>query len=504
MLELRGITKTYPGVKALDAVSLSFAKGEVHAIAGENGAGKSTLIKILSGAIRPDAGAVLLDGAELGPITPHQAIHLGISTIYQEFNLVPFLSVAENIFFGREPRRFGLLDKRRMHRMASQLCEDMGVQLDTRARVKDLGVAYQQIVEILKAVSRDARILIMDEPTAPLTSREIDVLFGIVEKVKQKAVTTIYISHRLEEIFRVCDRVSVLRDGRTVATSDTKATNRGELVALMVGRKLEEIYPSRSVRPGGEVLRVEDLRNKKLKGVSFALREREILGIGGLVGAGRTELARAIFGADPLRCGQSFVSGQPVQIRKPRDAIRLGIGLLPEDRKQHGVLLGMSVKRNISFPILKGLSVFGLLRKAREHGLCLELARRLNIKTPSLDQKAKNLSGGNQQKLVVAKWLGTRSGILIFDEPTRGIDVGAKREIYNLLNRFVEEGKSIIMISSEMPELMGMSDRILVMRNGAIAGSLEKAEFSQERTLMLASGIDPQVEGSARDAARDN
>ncbi len=496
MLELRGITKTYPGVKALDAVSLRFARGEVHAIAGENGAGKSTLIKVLSGAIRPDAGTVLLDGAPLGQITPHQAIRLGISTIYQEFNLVPFLSVAENIFFGMEPKRFGFLDKRRMHRMAAGLCEEMGVEIDTRTRVKDLGVAHQQIVEIVKAVSRDARILVMDEPTAPLTTREIDVLFGIVEKVKRKSVTTIYISHRLDEIFRICDRVSVLRDGRNVVTLETRDTNQQELISFMVGRKLEEIYPARATRPSGEVLRVNDLRNRKLRGVSFSLRKGEILGIGGLVGAGRTELARALFGADALSGGQTFLSGAPVRIRRPSDAIHNGIGLLPEDRKQHGVLLGLSVKQNISFAILKSLSAFGLLRKGREHQLCLDLARRLNVKAPTLDQRAKNLSGGNQQKLVLAKWLGTKSEILIFDEPTRGIDVGAKREIYALLNRFVEEGKSVIMVSSEMPELIGMSDRILVMRNGTIAGALEKEEFSQERTLMLASGVDHRSEGA--------
>ncbi len=495
MLELRGISKSYPGVKALDSVSLDFVKGEVHAIAGENGAGKSTLIKILSGAVRPDAGTVTLDGAVLGHITPRGAIDLGISTIYQEFNLVPYLSVAENIFFGLEPSRLGFVAKRRMQAMAAQLCADMGVKLDARAKVKDLGVAYQQIVEILKAVSRNARILIMDEPTAPLTAREIDVLFGIVGRVKERGVTTVYISHRLEEIFRLCDRVSVLRDGRKVASMETSATTQRELVSHMVGRKLDEVFPPRSSRPGAEVLRVEGFHNKKLNGVSFSLREREILGIGGLVGAGRTELARALFGADRLRSGRTFLSGDVAVIKRPRDAIRRGMGLLPEDRKQHGVLLRMSVKENISFPILRSLSRLGFLRKRRERLLCSELAERLKVKTPSLDQAVKNLSGGNQQKVVLAKWLGTRSNILIFDEPTRGIDVGAKQEIYNLLNEFVEEGKSIIMISSEMPELMGMSDRILVMRNGSVAGLLAKEEFSQERTLILASGLERRKEG---------
>lgn len=489
MLELRGITKTYPGVRALDAVSLDFSEGEVHAIAGENGAGKSTLIKILSGAVRPDSGSVCLDGVELGNITPHEAIKLGISTIYQEFNLVPFLSVAENIFFGLEPMHLGFVDKAKMHKNAARLCEDMGVELDTRAKVKDLGVAYQQIVEILKAVSRDARILIMDEPTAPLTTREIDVLFGIVNKVKKKSVTILYISHRLEEIFRICDRVSVLRDGQKIQTLDTASTNQEELISLMVGRKLEEIFPPRVSLPGEEALRIENFSNRKLKGISFSLRRGEILGIGGLVGAGRTELARAIFGADPLAEGRLFLSGNPIVIKKPQDAIRQGIGLLPEDRKQQGILLGMSIRKNISFPILKSLSRFGFLRKRKENAICAAISSQLNVKTPSLDQKAKNLSGGNQQKVVLAKWLGTKCDILIFDEPTRGIDVGAKQEIYQLLAKFADEGQSVIMISSELPELLGMSDRILVMRNGEIAGAMDRDEFSQEKALMLASGI---------------
>lgn len=488
MLELLRISKNYPGVKALDNVSIEFQNGEVHALVGENGAGKSTLIKILAGAIQPDEGHILLDGERLGRLTPHEAMVRGISAIYQEFNLVPSLSIAENIFFGREPSRGGFVDKARMNRRAAELCEEMGVALNPRTIVKDLGVAYQQIVEIVKAASRDARILIMDEPTAPLTTREIKVLFSIVGRLKSKGVTVIYISHRLEEVFEICERVSVLRDGRHIATTDVASTSPQELISAMVGRRLQEVYPIKTTAQGDEILRVEALCNAKLSRVSFSLRSGEILGIGGLVGAGRTELARAIFGADPLSSGAVYLSGRRVAIRRPRDAIRNGIGLLPEDRKQHGLILGLSIKENISFSILRRLSWRGFLRKRSEVELCGELVDEMRIKTPSLDQRAKNLSGGNQQKVVLAKWLATKCGILIFDEPTRGIDVGAKQEIYQLLKKLAESGKSIIMISSEMPELIGMSDRILVMRNGAIAGELAKSDFSQEQILMMASG----------------
>lgn len=492
MLQLQTITKSFPGVIALDGVSFDFQKGEVHAIAGENGAGKSTLIKILSGAIHRDSGTFAFLGNTIGNQTPHEALKMGIATIYQEFNLVPFLSVAENIFFGREPVKFGFLDKKAMHKMAADLCKEMGVELNTHQQVRSLGVAYQQIVEILKAVSQEAQVLIMDEPTAPLTSKEIEVLFGIVDKVKKKGVTVIYISHRLDEIFRICDRVSVLRDGKNVVTKEISETSQKELISFMVGRTLDEVYPQRNVVPGNEVLRIENFRNVKLRDVSLTLRRGEVLGIGGLVGAGRTELARAIFGADPLVGGKAYLNGKQVVFRNPREAIQQGIGLIPEDRKHHGVLLGMSIKHNISLPILERLSFKGFLMKRQEGRLCEKLAVELSVKTPSLDQKVKNLSGGNQQKVVLAKWLATNSEILIFDEPTRGIDVGAKQEIYQLLNQFAEQGKSIIMISSEMPELIGMSDRILVMSNGKIQGILEREEFSQERILMMASGIQEQ------------
>ncbi len=488
MLQLNHITKKYPGVTALDDVSIRFEKGEVHAIAGENGAGKSTLIKILAGAIRQNSGTIVFNDHVMASTSPNEAIALGISTIYQEFNLIPYLSIAENMFYGREPQRFGFIDRQSMNKMASDLCSEMGVTLDPKLQVKKLGVAYQQIVEILKAVSLDTKLLIMDEPTAPLTTNEIQVLFKIVEKVRLKSVTVIYISHRLDEIFSICDRVSVLRDGKLVSTRRVSETNEQALISDMVGRELKDVYPLRTASLGEERLCVDGFASSKLNNVSLRLRRGEILGIGGLVGAGRTELARAIFGADPLLRGQLSKDGTVIKVKSPQDAIKNGIALIPEDRKQHGILLGMSIKDNISFPILQKFAKLFFLNKSGEHKFCTGLASELRIKAPSIEQLVKNLSGGNQQKVVLAKWLATRSEIFIFDEPTRGIDVGAKQEIYHLLNELSLTGKSIIMISSEMPELMGMADRILVMRDGAIQGQIEREEFSQEKIFKLASG----------------
>lgn len=488
MLHLNNITKKYPGVTALTDVSVAFEKGEVHAIAGENGAGKSTLIKILAGAILPTSGSIAFNGEVIQNNSPNTAIDLGVSTIYQEFNLIPYLTIAENIFYGREPQRFGLIDKRRMNKMAADLCAEMGVDLNPKLQVRKLGVAYQQIVEILKAVSLDAKVLIMDEPTAPLTSNEIQVLFKIVEKVRRKSVTIIYISHRLDEIFSICDRVSVLRDGKLVKTLRVAETNEQELISHMVGRELNDIYPERLAVLGDEHIRIDGFCNSKLSDVSLSVRRGEILGIGGLVGAGRTELARAIFGADRLTQGKLVKDGRKIDVRSPKDGIKNGIALIPEDRKQHGLLLGMSIKENISLPVLRKFSRMLVLNKKAENKFCTDLSTDLRIKAPSIRQYVKNLSGGNQQKVVLAKWLATSSEVFIFDEPTRGIDVGAKQEIYNLLNELSQSGRSIIMISSEMPELMGMADRILVMRDGAIQGEIDRNEFSQEKIFMLASG----------------
>ncbi len=488
ILEARNISKVYPGVRALEDVSMSFEKGEIHAIMGENGAGKSTLIKILAGAIQPTSGSILLNNQEYSGFTPSLAMEKGISVIYQEFNLVPFLTVAENIFYGSEVMKGIFRNVDYMNTETSKLCADMGVDLDPKAQVMSLGVAYQQIVEIVKAASKNAQILIMDEPTAPLTNRETEAMFNIMQKLKAKGVTILYISHRLEEIFAICDRLTVMRDGKYIVTKKVKDTNRKELIAYMVGRELGESYPEKKTEPKETVIEVKNLCTDKLKNVSFSLRKGEILGLGGLVGAGRTEIARAIYGADSINSGEIILNGSKITLKSPLDGLKNGIGLIPEDRKQHGVILGMEIKENITYSILKKISKSLIISKSKENEICNSLKEELRIKTPALTQKVKNLSGGNQQKVVLAKFLATKCDVFIFDEPTRGIDVGAKQEIYNLMRTLTEQGKSIIMISSEMPELIGMSDRIIVMHEGKIAGELQRNEFSQENIMEYASG----------------
>ena len=490
-LEVNHIIKLYPGVKALDDVSLSFRKGEIHAIVGENGAGKSTLIKILTGAIQPESGNIVFEGQQYNHLSTQTALELGIAAIYQEFNLVPFLSVSENVFFGREMHRGPFIDFKQMNTRTAELFKEMDLTVNPQKPVRELGVAYQQIIEIVKAVSRNSKVLIMDEPSAPLTNREIDAMFAIVRKLKEKGVTVIYISHRLEEIFTICDRVSVMRDGKYIITKETKDTNRKELISYMVGRELGEKYPpttNKEYLDCSNALEARNLCNEKLRDVSFTLKKGEILGFGGLVGAGRTELARAIFGADPVTSGQVFVNGSPAHILSPRDAIKNGIALIPEDRKNHGIILGMKITENMSFSAMDKICDWMFINRKREEKSCQKLREELQIKTPSLQQKVKNLSGGNQQKVVLAKWLTINREILIFDEPTRGIDVGAKQEIYQLMRVLAENGKSIIMISSEMPELFGMADRIYIMHEGRITGELNKEAYSQEKMLEMASG----------------
>ena len=489
LLKVQHISKLFPGVIALNDVSMEFEKGEVHAICGENGAGKSTLIKILTGAHAPTSGTIEWEGKTYESFTPKQAMDLGITAIYQEFNLVPFLSVAENIFFGRELENGIFLNKAEMQRRTAELAREMGIEVDPKARIKDLGVAYSQIAEILKAISHDTKILIMDEPSAPLSNREIDAMFEIIRKLKAKGVTIVYISHRMDEIFEICDRVTVMRDGQYISTKRIENTDRHQLIADMVGRELGEEFIG-GAGPGEEVvLEVNDLNTDKIKNVSFKLRKGEILGLGGLVGAGRTETARAIFGADCIQSGTITVKGKTAKIQQPKDAIANGIALLTEDRKGQGLILDMSVRENATFAIMRQLSRGLFVDRKKQKELTEKKRQELAIKTPHIEQKVKFLSGGNQQKVVLAKWLLTNCDILIFDEPTRGIDVGAKQEIYALMHRLTEEGKSIIMISSEMPELLGMSDRVLVMHEGAVAGELQKEAFSQEEVLRIASGM---------------
>lgn len=487
ILELKGITKVYPGVVALDNVSMSFRKGEVHAIVGENGAGKSTLIKTITGAIEPSAGTIVYDGREHKRFDPIEAIKMGIGAVYQEFNLVPYLSVAENIFYGREIKHGPFYDMKAMCAETEKILGSLGIGIDPRSKVKDLTVAYQQIVEIAKSVSRDVKVLILDEPSAPLTNTEIEAMFKIIGSLKCKGVTTIYISHRLEEIFEISDRVTVMRDSKHIRTMDTKETDRKCLISLMVGRELADNYPRKGHDCADTILEVKDMNTAYVHNISFKLRRGEILGLAGLVGAGRTETARAIFGADPVISGEIILNGKNVRISSPQDAIKHGIGLIPEDRKRHGVLLKSSIKNNITLSSLARVSKFGYINRKKENRKLLELKDSLKIKTPSLEQLVKNLSGGNQQKVVLAKWLATNCDILIFDEPTRGIDVGAKQEIYKLMRQLAESGKALIMISSEMPELLGMSDRIIVMHEGDIVGELDRNEATQELILDMAS-----------------
>jgi ribose transport system ATP-binding protein len=486
ILALKNISKSYPGVQALDQVSIDFMTGEIHSIVGENGAGKSTLIKTITGAIQPTSGSILFNDIEMNGMNPIYALNQGISAIYQEFNLIPSLTVAENIFYGREIVGKFFINRREMNLQSERILSKLGVAISPQSLVKDLSIGFQQIVEIAKSISTNAKVLIMDEPTAPLTSSEVEKLYEIVDQLKQQGMTVIYISHKFEEIFRLSDRITVMRDGRYIKTLLCKDTNKEELVSLMVGRALGQSYPAKSTEVGPPILEVRSFSNEKIHNISFDLKEKEILGIAGLVGAGRTELARAIFGADPIAAGEMFIKGKRVNIRQPLDAIRYKLGLIPEDRKQHGALLNMNVKFNISYASLNHFTAYGILKPKQEKKLASDYIRALAIKTPSEQQTVKNLSGGNQQKVVLAKWLATQCDILIFDEPTRGIDVGAKQEIYLLMRELVNQGKSIIMISSEMPELIGMSDRILIIKEGKLSGEIEGAEITQERILTMA------------------
>jgi len=488
LVEIRGMTKAFPGVQALLGVDLDLRAGEVHAVVGENGAGKSTLMKIVAGVYRPDSGSIRLDGAPILNESPRQALERGISMIHQELNLAPNLSVAENVFLGRAPTRGGLIDWRRLYADVEALADRLGIDLDVRARVDELSVARQQMVEIAKALSLDARVIIMDEPTSALTERETEALFDIIARLKSHGVAVVYISHRLDEIFRVADRVTVLRDGRLVGTLPVAQATQPQLISMMVGRELTTLFPKESVEIGDPVLEVRHLRrNGALEDISFVLRRHEILGLAGLVGAGRTELVRILFGADSLDGGEILLEGRPVRIRSPRDAIRLGMGFVTEDRKLQGLVLGMNVRENETLASLGQVSQLGFLNLGRERTLAARLVDQLGVRTPSVEQEVANLSGGNQQKVVIAKWLATRARILILDEPTRGIDVGAKAEVHALMSRLATQGVSILMISSELPEILGMSDRILVMRQGRLSGEFTREQATQEAILACAA-----------------
>ena len=486
-LSLKGIRKVFPGVVALDNVSIDFYPGEVHALIGEYGAGKSTFIKAITGAHAPDGGTITVDGETYKAMTPALSRKHGIECIYQEFNLIDVLSAAENICYGEKLGRF--VNQKKMNEIAKKIFDDFGVDINPSTLVRDLTPGHMQIVEIAKAVSKNCKILILDEPTAPLSVAEVDILFKIVNQLKEQGVAIIFISHRLDEVFELTDRVSILRDGVYITTLMTKDTNRAELIKYMVGREMTATFPPRHATIGDVALELKNLTGNKVKNISFVAHHGEILGISGLVGAGRTEIMKVVYGAEKKQWGEVFVNGQKANITSPAAAMnKYGICLIPEDRKREGCFLQETISWNIVYNVLGKISKGGFVNKKKEKEIADYYGNAMRIKAPNLDKtKVMTLSGGNQQKVVVGKALATQSDIIIFDEPTRGIDVGAKYEIYELMNQMAEEGKCVIMVTSDMEELLGMSDRIVVFGERCLAGELTKEEFSQEKILDMAS-----------------
>jgi ribose transport system ATP-binding protein len=492
LLQLEGISKSFPGVRALDNVQFELQRGEVHALVGENGAGKSTLMKVIAGVYPKDSGRILFNGKEVEIPNPRAAQQLGISMIHQELNLMPHLTVAQNIFIGREPRtnlRI-TLDEKKINEQTVTLLDLLRLNIDPRTKVGSLSVAKQQMVEIAKALSFNSQVLIMDEPTAALTETEIEDLFRVIRSLRDKGVGVVHISHRLEELKQISDRITVMRDGRYIDTKRTADVTVDQIIGMMVGRTIYESKPELPEHPSTEV--VLDARHLKrgnsIRDVSFQLKKGEILGFSGLVGAGRTEVMRAIFGADPLDAGEIYVQGKRANIRIPKDSVKSGIGYLSEDRKRYGLTLGMDVETNIVLAAFnKFLERIGWVNTKKTHQTAANYVEKLAIKTPGLQQRVKNLSGGNQQKVVIGKWLTADTDILIFDEPTRGIDVGAKSEIYHLLNDLARQGKSIIMVSSELPEILRMSHRVVVMCEGRVTGELPIQDATQEKIMTLAT-----------------
>lgn len=491
LLEMKGIGKTFPGVKALEGVNLTVREGQVLALLGENGAGKSTLIKILSGAYTRDEGEILFDGRPADIKAPADAEQLGISTIYQEFNLAPNMTIAENIFLGHLPARAGKVDWVKVKQRSRELLDSLEVDLPVDALTGSLSVAQQQMVEIAKALNRNTRILVMDEPSAVLGEKDIDNLFAVVRKLQATGIGIIYISHRLREIFELADEVTVLKDGRYIDTRQVADVTMDELVKLMIGRDLEDVYPKRNGEVGEVVLEVSHLAQAHLaRDVSFQLRAGEIIGFAGITGSGRTEVARVIFGADRATAGEMTLLGAPYRPRSPRDAINHGVALVSEDRKRQGLLLKLQVYFNTTVSGLDRLTTFGVLRLKDELSLVRKWITNLRIKTPSPQFMVVNMSGGNQQKVILARWLSLGIKVFIMDEPTRGIDVGSKSEIYQIMADLAEQGVAIIMISSELPEVLGMSDRVMVMREGRMVKELTRAEATEEKVMLYAVGHD--------------
>lgn len=492
-LELNNISKHYPGVLALDKMSITFRKGEIHALLGENGAGKSTLIKICTGAIRPSSGTIETNDQQFSYMTPQLSEQNGIAVVYQELNLVNELTVAENIYLGQKIGGNHIFRQSVIAKKAQELLEKLEMNIPATALIKELSPGYQQLIEIAKALSLDARILILDEPSAALTDSEVQKLFKTILKMKEMGTTVIYISHRLDEIFQIADRVTVLRDGCKIRTLDVKDADKDQLISLMVGREMTEVYPKyegKMTEDGAEhvILEVNHLSGNGLKDITFQVKKGEILGLGGLVGAGRTELAQILFGVVKKNAGEIKIHGKEVCLNSPAEAIEHGIALVPEDRKQQGLILKMSIEKNISLASLKRISKRLVINKRTEKSTAQNYAQALKLKAASLEFDADTLSGGNQQKIVLAKWMATEPELIILDEPTRGVDVGAKYEIYLLMHEMIRAGKTLIMISSEMEELINMSDRIIVLSEGRQAGELLKEEFNQETILKYASG----------------
>lgn len=489
ILKMTNISKNFAGVQALRDVHFDLRPGEVHAILGENGAGKSTLIKIMTGVHQPTEGQIFLNGNPIHFSEPRESRERGIAAIYQEPSLFPDLDIAENIYVGRQPTGGGgRIAWRKMYREAKILLDSLGVHMDPKTKAGNLSVAQQQMVEIARALSLEAKILIMDEPTSSLTLAEVADLFRIVNRLKEAGTAIVFISHRLEELFQLADRVTVLRDGAYVETRTMTNVTTEQLIQLMVGRTLDDLFPKQDVEIGEVVLQVNGLtRPGVFQNVSFELHKGEILGLAGLVGAGRTDVARSLFGVEPAASGTVSINGQAVDIRNSHQAMNLGLAYVPEDRQHHGLILPMSISDNISLPILSEFSPGGWINTEQEQVIALDSATKLAVKTSGIGQKAQELSGGNQQKVVLAKWLGTNPRILILDEPTRGIDVGTKAAVHRLMGQLAAEGMSILMISSELPEILGMSDRILVMREGFITGQFSREEATQEKIMLAAT-----------------
>jgi ribose transport system ATP-binding protein len=504
LIRVDRIHKSFPGVHALDDVSLDIQQGEIHAIVGENGAGKSTLIKILSGIYRPDAGAVLVDGSPVTIASPHAATKLGISAVQQESQLVPYLSIAENVMLGRQPRRrFFRIDRAQRDRRAREILDRLGVDLDVRAPVEGLSSAHAQMVTIARAISVEARVVILDEPTASLSQREVESLFDVVRQLRRDHISVIYISHRLEEVFELADRVSVLRDGRLIATSNVDGTTIDDVVVMMIGRAPKDLFVrARRSAPGAPVLEVRDARvGNVVRGVSLQVRAGELVGLYGIVGSGRTELVRAIFGADRLSAGEIKLDGRPVQRSTPRRSVRAGLGLAPENRKRDGLVLDLSVRDNIALARI-GMPDPFLYRPKAVRRLAYQFVQTLGIRVANVDRPAAELSGGNQQRVVIAKWLTLRPRVLILDEPTQGIDIGAKAEIYRIISDLLNDGVAVLMVSSDLPEVVRMADRVLVMRRGQLVDEFAQ-DFATEdavgRSALGASGS--PVGGELMDAS---